>query len=107
MKLLWQNVFCIYIFSFLDLQCWVPGRCQGIYLDEASTDNSNSCLDLCQANEECQWFTYDDGSCLLLGDCQQVDTSCPHCISGQRQCSEHEGIFVHNWVLYRSTHLVI
>ncbi len=77
------------ICPFLDLQCWIAGNCQGTPIDEESTADGNSCLDLCKANSDCLWFTFNpaDESCLLLEDCQDIDDSCIDCLSGQRQCS--------------------
>ncbi len=76
--------------SLLDLQCWVQGSCQGILVDDTASDSGNDCLEICQDTENCSWFTYDsvEGDCILLEDCQQLDTTCVTCSSGQRSCSD-------------------
>ncbi len=83
-----QQNFVILLF-FIDLQCWIPGNCQGILIDEGTTADGNSCLDLCKANDDCVWFTFNpaDESCVFLEDCQEVNEDCTDCLSGQRQCS--------------------
>ncbi len=73
-----------------DVPCWVHGLCQGIFVDEIIADNANSCKDFCIGDADCSWFTYNsmDGACLLLEDCQHLDTDCDTCLSGRRECSD-------------------
>ncbi len=79
-------------FDSLDLQCWIPGNCQGILIDEVTANDGNACLDLCKANEDCLWFTFnlEDNACVFLEDCQDVDLGCINCLSGERQCSSQK-----------------
>ena len=77
-----------------DLQCWVPGSCQGDVIDSHPVAGEESCLDACKDESDCSWFTYDDsnGLCLLLANCEAVDPdACPTCWSGQVQCGERRG----------------
>ncbi len=83
---MYLTLLCI---SIIGLQCWVPGICQDILIDNTASDSDNDCLGLCQETDNCLWFTYDseDGDCMLFQDCQQLDTTCETCVSGQRECS--------------------
>ncbi len=77
-----------------DLPCWVTGLCEGIVVDVTISEDGNSCMDLCIQNDDCLWFTYDssDNACLLLEDCQQLDSTCDSCLSGHRLCpAQQEG----------------
>ncbi len=72
----------------LDLQCWIPGNCQGILIDEVEAVDESTCLNLCKANDSCLWFSHNvaDDACVLLEDCQNFDVNCVNCLSGQKQC---------------------
>ena len=70
-------------------QCFVPGRCtQSIVIDiDFNTNSVNQCLHECKNNPECAWFSFDPdmNSCMLLSECNQLDTSnygmgCAKCI---------------------------
>ncbi len=89
-----------YVF-FLDLQCWVQGRCQGVLIDEVPVLTGNDCMDLCKADSNCLWFTYNslDNACTLLQDCQQLDPACGSCLTGQRQCSAQKGVVILGYLL--------
>ncbi len=47
------------------------------------------CLDICQDNDECEYFTYYayDYTCLTFANCETFSTdSCSECFSGSREC---------------------
>ncbi len=75
-----------------DIQCWVSGECEGIYLSGFASASANNCLDDCKSDKECQWFNYNsaDGTCVLLQNCTEV-AECDTCLTGQRACSERKG----------------
>ncbi len=86
------------ILKKLGLQCWIPGQCNGAFVDQISAETSQQCLEACQDNQLCQWFTHDsdDSVCILLETCLVLESECLTCISGQNLCSEYErpgGIF--------------
>ena len=40
-------------------QCWVPGTCDsGLVIEASVTVSKETCLEACQLEPECQWFTY-------------------------------------------------
>ncbi len=56
-------------------------------------DDAQTCLELCQQDDDCEYFTFyeEDSSCLTLVNCVTFSTdSCQHCYSGEKTC---EGIF--------------
>jgi hypothetical protein len=73
-----------------DLQCFIPGECtnsQG--LDILPSVDEFQCLESCQENTNCTWFSFfpDSNFCQTFSSCKNVDeTLCPNCISGQREC---------------------
>ena len=64
------------------------GRCIGSYVGSQTLDDAKACLEACQANEFCGWFTYhtSDQDCLLTADCAIRDESCGDCVHGQVYC---------------------
>ena len=79
-----------------DLQCFVPGECNnGQLLSVQATANEFKCLDICQLNRNCAWFSFnpESGSCLLFASCLNFDESlCPLCVNGQKECTIPEPI---------------
>ncbi len=71
----------------------MPGLCNGVLISVSNGVTKDDCLDECQTEDRCLWFTYDsDGAlCELFEDCPELDTLCQTCLSGQKQCSEYEG----------------
>ena len=73
-----------------DLQCFISGECtnsQG--LDILPSRDEFQCLESCQQNANCTWFSFYPNSnlCQLFSICGSTeDTFCPNCISGQRGC---------------------
>ncbi len=52
-------------------------------------DDAQACLEMCQQDDDCQYFTFyeDDNSCLTLINCVTFSIdSCHHCYSGARTC---------------------
>ena len=75
-----------------EIQCWRSGKCgagspfQGTH----SVIDKIDCLDLCQKDDSCKWFTFEyenDGrkSCTFWGDCTSID-ECPICETGESEC---------------------
>ncbi len=81
----------------------MQGNCQGILIDDVIAENGNNCLEVCQETDNCLWFSYNslDTACYLLEDCQQLDTSCDTCISGQSVCAPNKGMIVELFTLKR------
>jgi hypothetical protein len=55
---------------------------------------SDDCLDHCQKDPECTWFSHDSSTsiCVLMIDCNALDDTCQTCISGEHRCkSSQEG----------------
>ena len=71
-------------------QCFQPGECRDSDIVGVSTTTDEfACLDLCQTNQECEWFSFSTltNLCLLFTDCQVLDVElCPECLSGQQGC---------------------
>jgi len=65
-----------------------PGRCQNKSLATNSTQSSKECLELCQTETACKWFTFDssDSSCNMYGECNDL-IGCNTCTSGNFKCS--------------------
>lgn len=90
MKLL----FTIWTFLFTTVlaqnSCYIQGQCQdGLELDSKASFSYYQCLEQCQKDLECNFFTYDsdDNLCHLLANCTQVNpVSCPNCYSGEKDC---------------------
>jgi hypothetical protein len=39
--------------------CWIEGTCYGGFVTGASVaDSKENCLEICQLDPECQWFTF-------------------------------------------------
>ena len=75
-----------------DYQCFVPGECIfSQQIDIVASKDEFQCLELCQNNANCTWFTFypdNSGSCQLFASCGAIsDTLCPLCITGQNECS--------------------
>ncbi len=72
-----------------ELQCFVQGQCTGVLLEGSTVSTSELCLEACQDNDDCQWFTFDSSSssCYLLETCPLLDEDCATCVSGHRLCS--------------------
>ena len=72
--------------------CKEYGLCQGTLIEVYPyADDYKTCLDHCQDNPECLWFTYfpQGKACVLLAsDCSDTLLPCSDCLSGQRQCKE-------------------
>ena len=70
-------------------KCWIPGRCKGVMIGLEKTCSQKDCLGACQANANCNFFTYDARTqfCEMLSSCTSVDNSCLTCVVGEDQCS--------------------
>jgi hypothetical protein len=58
-------------------------------LDILPSKDEFQCLESCQENSNCTWFSFfpDSNFCQTFSSCKNIDeTSCPNCISGQREC---------------------
>jgi len=74
--------------------CFSPGQCQNSeHLDGQFATDEYACLELCNSNPSCQWFTFAPSLnfCELLLDCSTLDSSkCDDCLSGTRDCIPKE-----------------
>ena len=91
----------IYIFCFLSfkeseyssnrLGCFRLGKCLNHHhIAEDLSLNEFSCLELCNQNPLCNWFTFsrENLSCKQFKNCFISDSDiCPSCLSGQQFCS--------------------
>ena len=74
-----------------DYQCFVPGEC--IFsqnFDILAAKEEIQCLELCQNNDNCTWFTFypETNICQLFDSCGSIDDKkCPLCKTGQKECS--------------------
>ena len=59
-----------------EIGCSVPGECvNGQYMAIVKQDTSEGCLEYCQENEECNFFTfYPDGICMAFIECPEIST---------------------------------
>ena len=77
-----------------NLECFVAGACDdSFHLDAAYVEDEIQCLELCKANEMCNWFSYYPqlAFCQLLHNCSELNVpKCPDCLSGQVDCSAPE-----------------
>ena len=82
-----------------DFQCSVPGECITVqHLTAISSLSQNQCLEQCQSDPDCKWFTYfpEGKTCHLFASCDSLDEEiCQDCISGQAECS---GVKLSCWV---------
>ena len=73
-------------------QCDVPGFCQGPLVGITIADSKADCIEYCQADSDCQWYSYDpaDGACNAFSDCPSLETdACPNCVSGEDECEAY------------------
>ncbi len=72
--------------------CFEAGTCQnGLYLAHDHLRDADECLNYCQSEPGCKWFSFDpsDGNiCVLTETCPNVTTSCAGsgCVRGQVEC---------------------
>ena len=73
--------------SVSELKCWLIGQCMEDSFITNTTDSSEDCLEACQSESECEWFTFDtkDSSCNLHVNCSSL-LGCDTCISGNTKC---------------------
>ncbi len=78
--------------------CFEPGICDdSVYLGHDYFNNAEDCLQYCQSNPECEWFSYDptnNNICIATSDCQNVSMTCAgsSCVHGQVECEANLGI---------------
>jgi len=70
--------------------CFLEGECAGgLTLGNNAVQNAQECLDECQDNLSCQYYTYYEGEevCFLFSNCPDVSVdSCDACFSGSQVC---------------------
>ena len=89
-----------------ELKCWVTGQCKEDPFATNITTSSEECLEACQLESDCEWFTFDtkDSSCNLHKKCSSL-IGCETCISGNTKCRvTSKGIYKfklkHSTILY-------
>ena len=71
----------------------VLGECLGeVFSFNEGIMSKTDCLELCQQEEECKWFTYIPSSkiCQVSTGCPTLNESCDKCISGESTCKPKE-----------------
>jgi len=70
--------------------CFVEGLCMGTIEGITSASTPAECLQLCNSDLDCQWFTFESkaSNCILFKSCPTIDESHKECISGERRCLE-------------------
>jgi hypothetical protein len=83
--------------------CFVPGGCvNSSFVAVSHPIDSRGCLEDCQNQDGCNWFTYFNPShiCQIFNDCKSLDQDCTDCVSGEVSCSAYqcdiEGICIVN-----------
>ena len=68
--------------------CRHQGSCKGITIDIQIAKSEDYCLNLCQKESKCHWYSFDSENdvCALQEDCPEIDTSCLSCSFGQKEC---------------------
>ena len=93
------------------LLCGESGSCIGDLVSSTVTEDEDECLALCQADPECQYYTFRsiNGHCTLTKNCSVDMVTCPEtCVYGQRECERDiicgdPGSCVGNMVLFTTT----
>ena len=72
-------------------QCFKKGICiEGHLIDIVKHENVSSCMELCQADHQCQWASFDleFNFCTLFRDCPQIDIDQTRskCITSKVNC---------------------
>ncbi len=65
-----------------------------------NVDEAQACLEMCQEDQECEYFTFYEGdsSCMTLVNCATFSiNSCNHCYSGARDCDGKLYNFIHHY----------
>jgi hypothetical protein len=73
--------------------CFVSGSCVDSTLVAVTEPmDSRICLEDCQNQEGCNWFTYSDRLhfCELFNDCKSLDQDCSDCVSGEVSCPPYQ-----------------
>ena len=90
MKLMLTILTFLFTVVFAQDSCYIEGQCQdGLELDSKAAFSYYQCLEQCQNDVDCNFFTYDsdDNLCYLLANCTQINTTtCPNCYSGEKDC---------------------
>lgn len=77
--------------------CFTVGLCQGFFIGSEITSDIGQCLQECKAMDKCKWISFkgEDGECVLLEDCSNLDASKTEFLSGQKDCDSGsiEGMF--------------
>ena len=73
--------------SVPELKCWVVGQCKEESIAEKNGTSVEECLEFCQSESDCEWFTFnsDDSSCSLFKKCGDL-VGCDTCLSGESKC---------------------
>ncbi len=76
------------------IACFQPGICYGSFIYGKHALSPNDCLESCQDDPQCNFFSFNDEDyCSLTRDCAFVDSSCSgvdKCVYGQRECEPHQ-----------------
>ena len=94
-----------------DLQCFISGECTNSdIIDIVPSNDEFECLENCQNNANCTWFTFypDARGCLLVANCGDVeDTFCSNCVSGEKECEIPKPVCSVQGILFFNTKFII
>jgi hypothetical protein len=68
--------------------CGESGACFGHFVASDAVQSEVECLEYCQAEASCQWYSFYRSSlnCVLTEDCPIVDDACADCTHGEKSC---------------------
>ncbi len=73
-----------------EIGCFVPGECmQSPYVQDWAVADAQECLEACQEDDACQYFTYYglEDYCMGLSACVELSIdSCQECYTGNTSC---------------------
>merc|ERR1711992_496400 len=69
-------------------ECHGAFKCQGNFVDSYAIATLEECIEKCNENEDCQWFTLEKANdhCIIYEECNdQFD--CETCATGEKNCA--------------------
>ena len=70
------------------LECHRPHKCKGDFVNSISLHHLEECIEICNNNVPCKWFTFEKSNdiCMMYEDCSET-LDCATCASGPKLCS--------------------
>jgi len=68
--------------------CYEQGTCQGTVVAVDLAEDLCGCVGMCKNTTDCEFmtFTTSNSICTMTRDCPVVDTTCPDCQTGPKEC---------------------